>query len=55
MKIFLDAGYLIYLNINVQDDRIEKLLEQLLTDIPVIDEVLYISKNPYEETIKFCG
>jgi len=63
MKIFLDASFLIYLNIDIPEaDKIDELFEQLLkeelyTNVLVIDEVIYISKRkynvPYEETIKF--
>ncbi len=62
MKVFLDASFLIYLNVYTQDNRIERLFaklisEELYTDVLVIDELLYISKKkygvPYDETIRF--
>jgi len=63
MKIFLDASFLVYLNVDIVeaekiDDLFESLLkEDLYTDVLVLDEVIYISKRkygiPYEETIRF--
>ena len=63
MKIFLDASFLVYLNIDMPeaekiDDIFRNILkEKLYTDVLVLDEVIYISKRkygvPYEETIKF--
>jgi len=63
MKIFLDASFLIYLNVDSKkaerfDDLFKNLLrEELYTDVLVIDEVIYASKKkygvPYNETIGF--
>ena len=62
MKIFLDASFLVYLNIDVAEaEKIDELFKSLLkedlyTDVLVLDEVIYISKRkygvPYDETIK---
>jgi len=63
MKIFLDASFLVYLNVDILeaekiDDLFRSILkERLYTDVLVLDEVLYISRKkygiPYNETIKF--
>jgi len=62
MKVFLDASFLIYLNIGVEDERLDKLFKRALseeayTDVLAIDELLYVSKRkyrvPYEETVAF--
>lgn len=59
--MFLDANFLIYLNLNA-DERINKLFFNILdkplyTDVLVLDEVLYISKKKYgikyEDTLTF--
>ena len=62
MGIFLDASFLVYLNIDVAEaEKIDELFrillkEDLYTDVLVLDEVIYISKRkygvPYDETIK---
>ena len=62
MKIFLDASFLVYLNIDVAEakkiDELFRILlkEDLYTDVLVLDEVIYISKRKYgvhyDETIK---
>ena len=62
MRIFLDASFLVYLNIDVAEaEKIDELFrillkEDLYTDVLVLDEVIYISKRkygvPYDETIK---
>ena len=63
MKIFLDASFLVYLNIDIAEaEKIDNLFksllkEELYTDVLVLDEVIYISKRkygvPYKETINF--
>jgi len=63
MKIFLDASFLVYLNIDIPEaEKIDNLFksllkEELYTDVLVMDEVIYISKRkygiPYEETVRF--
>ncbi len=63
MKIFLDASFLVYLNIDLpESEKIDNLFrsllrEELYTDVLVLDEVIYISKRKYgisyNETIKF--
>ena len=67
MKIFLDASFLVYLNIDIPEaEKIDNLFKSLLkkelyTNALVLDEVIYISIYiskrkygvPYEETIKF--
>ena len=63
MKIFLDASFLVYLNIDIPESKkinnlFKSLLkEELYTDVLVMDEVIYISKRkygvPYKETVRF--
>ncbi|CAB50206.1 type II toxin-antitoxin system VapC family toxin [Pyrococcus abyssi] len=65
MKIFLDASFIIYLNVDVPDslaEKIDALYEQLITssklytDVLVIDEVIHVSRKkykvPYSKTIE---
>ena len=64
MRIFLDASFIIYLNVDVPDhlaEKIDALYKQLVangklyTDVLVLDEVIYVSRKkykvPYSETI----
>ncbi|NJE25182.1 PIN domain-containing protein [Thermococcus sp. MV5] len=64
MRIFLDASFIIYLNVDVSDhlaEKIDALYKQLVTngklytDVLVLDEVIYVSRKkykvPYSETI----
>ncbi len=54
MRVFLDANLLIYVNtlISDQNSRLEEfytslLKEDLFTNLPVIDETLYLSSSKY--------
>lgn len=64
MRIFLDASFIIYLNVDVPDnlaEKIDALYKQLITnnklhtDVIVLDEVIHVSRKkykvPYSETI----
>ena len=64
MRIFLDASFIIYLNVDVSDylaEKIDALYRQLMTndklytDVLVLDEVIHVSRKkykvPYSETI----
>ncbi len=64
MRIFLDASFIIYLNVDVPDslaEKIDALYKQLVTgnklytDVLVLDEVIHVSRKkykvPYSETI----
>jgi len=64
MRIFLDASFIIYLNVDVPDnlaEKIDALYKQLITnnklytDVLVLDEVIHVSRKkykvPYSETI----
>lgn len=59
--IFLDANFLIYLNLGVEEIRNLYLnllsTESLALDVLVIDEVIYVSKKKYnvkfEDTLNF--
>jgi len=64
MRIFLDASFIIYLNVDVSDylaEKIDALYKQLITnnklytDVLVLDEVIHVSRKkykvPYSETI----
>ncbi|WP_324735669.1 type II toxin-antitoxin system VapC family toxin [Thermococcus sp. SY098] len=57
MRIFLDASFIIYLNVDVPDslaEKIDALYKQLITgnklytDVLVLDEVIHISKKKYK-------
>jgi len=64
MRIFLDASFIIYLNVDVSDylaEKIDALYRQLMTngklytDVLALDEVIHVSRKkykvPYSETI----
>ncbi|AEH25531.1 type II toxin-antitoxin system VapC family toxin [Pyrococcus yayanosii] len=64
MKVFLDASFIIYLNVDLPEEDAEKIdalykrlveNEELYTDPLVLDEVIYVLwkkyRIPYEETI----